>query len=112
VKNRRAAKIAAKRLANAHQQLLAKNTAAFYEAIFRGIYGYLGDKLNISYADLNREIIASALQKRGIDTLLITRLEDTIDLCEMARYAPVTHISEKEVYEKAKGIINDIENEI
>jgi len=112
VKNRRAAKIAAKRLANAHQQLLAKNTAAFYEAIFRGIYGYLGDKLNISYADLNREIIASALQKKGIDLPLITRLEDTIDLCEMARYAPVTHISEQEVYNKAKGIINDIENEI
>ncbi len=112
VKNRRAAKIAAKRLADAQKQLVAKNTAAFYEAIFRGLYGYLGDKLNISYADLNKEDIASALAVRGIDTPIITRLEDTIDLCDMARYAPVTHISEQEVFEKAKGIINDIENEI
>jgi hypothetical protein len=30
----------------------------------------------------------------------------------MARYAPVTHISEQEVFDKAKGIINDIESEI
>jgi len=112
VKNRRAGKIAAKRLANAQKQLLAKNTAAFYEAIFRGLYGYLGDKLNISYGDLNKDIIASALIAKGVEAPVITRLEDTIDLCDMARYAPVTHISEQEVFEKAKGIINDIENEI
>jgi len=112
VKNRKAAKIAAKHMANAKQQLTAKNKGAFYEAVFKGLYGYLGDKLNIGYADLNRDIITSALKARGIGEQVTTRLEDTIDLCEMARYAPVTHISEQEVFEKAKGIINDIENEI
>jgi len=112
VKNRRAGKVAAKRMANAQKQLQAKNTHAFYEAVFRGLYGYLGDKLNISYADLNKDIISSTLKAKGVEEQVISRLVETLDLCEMARYAPVTHISEKEVFEKAKGIINDIEDEI
>jgi hypothetical protein len=112
VKSRRASKIAAKHLANARTQLLANNTQAFYEDVFKGLYGYLSDKLNIAYANLDRETIASVLKARSVSEQLINRLLDTIDLCEMARYAPVTHISKQEVFEKAKGIINDIENEI
>jgi hypothetical protein len=112
VKSRRAGKVASKHLANAQKQLLAKNTKAFYEDVFKGIYGYLSDKLNISYANLDRETIASALKSRLVKEQLIGQLLDTLDLCEMARYAPVTHISQQEVFKKAKGIINDIENEI
>ncbi len=112
VKSRRASRVAAKHLANAKKQLQANNTHAFYEAVFKGLYGYLSDKLNISYADLNRETIASTLKLRSLSEGVIDRLLDTLDLCEMARYAPVTHISEQEVFEKAKDIINAIENEI
>jgi len=112
VKSRRAGKIAAKHLANAQKQLVANDTKAFYEDVFKGLYGYLSDKLNISYANLDRETIASALKMRSVNEQLINRLLETIDLCEMARYAPVTHITKQEVFEKAKGIINDIENEI
>jgi hypothetical protein len=112
VKSRRASKVAAKHLANAQKQLAANNQAAFYEDVFKGLYGYLSDKLNIQYADLDRETIASVLKARALGEGVISRLLDTLDLCEMARYAPVTHISKQEVFEKAKGIINDIENEI
>jgi hypothetical protein len=112
VKSKRAGKIAAKHLANAQLQLNIKNTKGFYEAIFKGLYGYLSDKLNILYANLDRETIASALRAKSVNEQLIKRLLDTLDLCEMAHYAPVTHISEQEVFDKAKGIINDIESEI
>jgi hypothetical protein len=112
VKSRRAGKIAAKHLASAQKQLVANDTKAFYEDVFKGLYGYLSDKLNISYANLDRETIASSLKMRSVNEQLIARLLETIDLCEMARYAPVTHITTQEVFEKAKGIINDIENEI
>jgi len=112
VKSRRASKIAAKHLANAQKQLAANNQAAFYEDVFKGLYGYLSDKLNIQYANLDRETIASVLKAKSLNEGVINRLLDTLDLCEMARYAPVTHISKQEVFEKAKGIINDIENEI
>ena len=112
VRSRKAGRIAAKHLANAKQQLAANNTQAFYEAIFKGLYGYLSDKLNINYANLDRETIAAALRKRALDEQVVNQLLDTLDLCEMARYAPVTHISTNQVFEKAKGIINDIESKI
>lgn len=112
VKNRRAGKVAAKHLAHAQTQLSANKTKEFYEDLFKGLYGYLSDKLNILYADINRETIASALKSRSVKDQLTNKLLETLDLCEMARYAPVTHISKQEVFDKAKTIINDLENEI
>lgn len=112
LKSRRAGKVAARHLASAQAKLQANDSKAFYECVFRGLYGYLSDKLNIEYANLDKETIASALHAKKAKEQTISRLLDTLDLCEMARYAPVTHISEKEVYERAKGIINDIEDEI
>lgn len=112
VKNRKAGKIAAKHLASAHKQLQTNNSKAFYEDVFKGLYGYLSDKLNISSADLNKENISIALKQRKVTERVVTQLLDTLNLCEMARYAPVTHISQQEVFNKAKNSINDIENEI
>jgi hypothetical protein len=112
VKNRRAGKVAAKHLASAQKQLSAKNSDGFYEDLFTGLYGYLSDKLNIPYADLNRETIASSLKKHSVGDPLVNKLLETLELCEMARYAPVTHIAAEQVFEKAKTIINDLENEI
>jgi hypothetical protein len=112
VKNRRAGKEAAKHLANAQKQLATQQSKAFYEAVFKGLYGYLSDKLLIAMADLNKETITESLQAKSVDEALISRLIATLDLCEMARYAPVTQSSEQEVLAKAKSIINDLENAI
>ena len=112
VKNRQAGKVAAKHLQNAQKQLMTNNTKGFYEDLFKGLYGYLSDKLNILYAELNRDTLTTTLNKKAVSNELINKLLETLDLCEMARYAPVSHITEQEVFEKAKGIINDLENEI
>ncbi|MDN5288569.1 MAG: protein BatD [Mucilaginibacter sp.] len=112
VKSRKASKVAAKHLASAKAQLSANNSKAFYENVFKGIYGYLSDKLNIAAADLNKEKIASELKARSVDEGLINELQDTLDLCDMARYAPVSGISEQQVFDKAKNMINDIEDKI
>ncbi|HEY9195097.1 MAG TPA: BatD family protein, partial [Mucilaginibacter sp.] len=110
LKSRKAGKVAAKHLASAKQQLNDKK--AFYENLFRGLYGYLSDKLNIPYADLNREKIAGELKARSLDESLINEMLDTLDLCEMARYAPVSGITEQQVFDKAQNMINNIENKI
>ncbi|MEN0054685.1 MAG: BatD family protein [Mucilaginibacter sp.] len=112
VKSRKASKIAAKHLASAQAQLSAKNSNAFYENVFKGLYGYLSDKLNIDAANLNREKIASELKNRQLDEPLINELLDTLDLCDMARYAPVSGVSEQQIFDKAKNMINDIEDKI
>jgi hypothetical protein len=112
VKSRKAGKIAAKHLASAKAQLSANNSKAFYENIFKGLYGYLSDKLNIAAADLNKEKIATELKARSLDEGLINELQDTLDLCDIARYAPVSGISEQQMFDKAKNMINDIEDKI
>jgi hypothetical protein len=110
VKGRKASKLAAKHMANAQKQLTSGDAKVFFEAVYKGLYGYLADKLNISAADLSKEIISEALVKRSIDSLVIREVEETIDLCEMARYAPMSGVSQPEVLEKAKRIIKNIEN--
>jgi len=110
VKGRRASRIAAKHMANAQKQLASGDTKVFFEAVYKGLYGYLADKLNISAANLSKEIIEEALKERSIDPAIIKEVDETIDLCEMARYAPMAGVSQVEVLEKAKRIIKDIEN--
>jgi len=112
VKSRKAGKIAAKHLANAQKQLDARNTKAFYEDVSKGMYGYLSDKLNIPIANLDKETIVAGLKSRSVSDALITQLTDTLDLCEMARFAPVSGISEQEVFDRTKNMINDIEEKI
>lgn len=112
VKSRKAGKIAAKHLSSAKAQLLANNKTAFYENVFKGIYGYLSDKLNIAYAELNREKIATELKARELDEPTINQLLETLDLCDIARYAPVSGVSEQQMFDKAKNMINDIEEKI
>lgn len=112
VKNRRAAKIAAKHMANAHKELQAGNAKLFYEAVYGGLYGYLSDKLNIPAADLNQDNIAEELRSRMVNEALIQKLSSTLDLCEMARFAPVSHVSQQQVFDGAKSTINDIETNV
>ena len=112
VRSRNANKVAIRHLASAQKHMQAGERLNFYEAIYKGLYGYLSDKLNIAAADLNRENIRERLLSRNINPALVGQLTETLDLCEMARYAPVSGISEQEVFNKAKGIINDIENHV
>ena len=109
VKSRKAGKIAALRLAKAQKELAGNNPGLFYAEIFKGLYGYLGDKLNIPYANLDKENIAVALKSRQVDDSLIKQVVETIHLCEMAQFAPVKHISKEEVFESTKNLIDNIE---
>ena len=111
VKSRKAAKVAAQRLAAAGKELQSGNKEAFYEELTKGIYGYLSDKLNIPLAELNRENIAEKLQVRGIVDSVITEMNDTIDRCEMARFAPDITLSQEQIFEKAKHLIHEVEKE-
>ncbi|GAB3935647.1 BatD family protein [Mucilaginibacter myungsuensis] len=112
VRSRKASKIAAKHLKTAKKALAAKDSKVFYEAVFKGIYGYLADKLNIPYANLDKDVISEELKKRSVKVETIAYLEETLDLCDMARFAPVTGTTEEDMFERAKNIIDDIEDEV
>lgn len=111
VKSRKAGKLASKLLSSAKKSLAANDKNAFYEATSKALFGYVGDKLNIAVADLTKENIKSSLAAKNVDDNIINSLIETIDLCDMARFAPVP-VSEQEVYSKAENIIQQIEKAI
>ena len=112
VKSRKANKVAVKRLSTAKKMLDQQNDTQFYEEIFKALYGYLGDKLNIAVADLNKEIIEQKLQGGKLDPEIIADLINTINHCEMARFSPTSELSTNEIYNKASELIGKLEKQL
>jgi hypothetical protein len=111
VKNRKAGKVAAKRLHNAAECLKNDEIDTFYEEILKAIWGYLSDKLNIPVSDLTRSNAVDALEANGIDGELLTNLQSILDTCEYARYAPSSaETGASEIYEGASQFIKSLEN--
>ncbi|MCH8329952.1 MAG: protein BatD, partial [Bacteroidetes bacterium] len=88
MKNRRANKMAKKRLAKAAVHLKENDSKGFYDETARAIWGYLGDKLNISTADLTKDKAREILSQKNIEDVIIDQLLTTLDNCEMALFAP------------------------
>jgi hypothetical protein len=113
VKSRKATKMAKKRLSLAEQYLKSNNKEQFYVEIFKALYGYLGDKLNIEAADLNKEHISDKLKAKMVNDTTIEELIVTLDNCEYARYAPSAVSGDLNgIYNKTVELITKIEREI
>lgn len=113
VKSRKATKMARKRLSLAEKHLKSNNKELFYVEIFKALYGYIGDKLNIPAADLNKEHISDKLQCRYVSETTIRQLIRTLDNCEFARYAPGSVSGDlNSIYNSTVELITKIEDEI
>jgi hypothetical protein len=111
VRNRKAGKVAIKRLHNASVCLKNGELDQFYDEILKSIWGYLSDKLSIPVSDLTRNNAISSLQAFGIGEEEITSLSKILDACEFARFAPSSSGSEAEtIYEGASQFIKSVEN--
>ncbi|MFN8208549.1 MAG: BatD family protein [Bacteroidales bacterium] len=91
-RNRKANRVARKRLKKARTFLTQGNRESFYEEIHRAVSGYLSDKLLIPLAELSRENIHASLLEKGIEEATVGQLNSLLDACEMARYAPVSSV--------------------
>ncbi len=113
VRNRKAAKVAGKRLKEAEKCMKEKQTDKFYEEVLKAIWGYLSDKLNIPVSELTRNSAVASLAEKGIDEQEITNLSSILDSCEFARFAPSSSVAETEkIYEDASKFIRVVENSI
>jgi hypothetical protein len=111
VRNRKAGKVAVKRLREASECMKRGDTDRFYEEILKALWGYLSDKLSISVSDLTRINAISALQEKGVSGDKISELTDILDKCEYARYAPDSAATEvTAIYEGSSRFIKAIEN--
>ena len=88
LKNRKATKMAMKRLHLAGTFLKQNLYIAFYEELHKALLGFVSDKLNMPVAELSRDRIAEAFSERGVDKTATDTFISILDACEFARYAP------------------------
>ena len=111
VKNRKAGKIAIKRLHSASVCLKNEEIDQFYDEILKAIWGYLSDKLNIPVSELTRTNAFAILEKEGIEEESVQSLSKILDACEFERFAPSSSGTEAaSIYEGASQFIKSVEN--
>ncbi len=103
VRNKRAAKVAQKRLETANRLLAQNNGKEFYAEIAKTISGYLGDRLNLPQASLSKEDIRQELALKKFDEQEINRIMEILDSCDFARFAPASYekLEMESFYQKA-----------
>jgi len=113
VRNRKANKVAVKRLKLANKYLSQNNKEAFYEEVLKALWGYTSDKLNIPLSKLTKETIDSELAAFKVGEEIRNQYTTILETCEYARYAPATDNQAMDnIYEKTMDVINIMENTI
>lgn len=113
LKNRKANKMAQKRLKLAESYLKENNRSGFYEEVTKALEGYLIDKLNLEKSNLNKLNIEVNLQNQNVPDELIKKLFSTLDECEFARFAIGSQDSEMlDLYNGSMNLIADLENQL
>jgi hypothetical protein len=111
VRNRKAGKVAIKRLHLASVCLKNEELDQFYDEILKAIWGYLSDKLSIPVSDLTRNNAIASLLEQGIEDDDIKSLSKILDACEFERFAPSSSGAEAaSIYEGASNFIKSVEN--
>jgi uncharacterized membrane protein len=110
VKNKRANKVAHKRLKDAHIFMKDNKKEEFYEYILKAMWGYMSDKLSIPVSELSREKVLESSESHKISQELTRKFLEVLDTCEFARYAPTEGTSQMDaVYKDSIEIISKIE---
>lgn len=110
-KNRKATKMALKRLRLAGTFLRQDLYTAFYEELHKALLGYISDKLNVPVAELTKERIAEILQTGGVPAELADSFVGLVDACEFARYSPSSgNKAMSDHYETALDVISSIDS--
>ena len=109
-RNRKATRMALKRLSTAREFLQKDLYTAFYEELHRSLVGFIGDKLAMDMAEQNQENIRAALLSGSVPEATATEFVDLLAACEEARYSPdAGHEAMNAHYEQAVKLITAID---
>jgi hypothetical protein len=109
-KNKKANKVAWKRLATARKLLVQKEHVPFYEEVSKAIWLYLSDKLGLPLSVLSKENIAGKLTARQIEASQIEAVNNLLLECEMSLYSPSGGRKQREnTLKEAAGLIGELE---
>ena len=71
------------------EHLLEKNRSGeFYDAVFRTVREYVGNRYHVPSGGITSEVVDDVLTEKGVDQDIVSRLKNVFKECDMARYAP------------------------
>ena len=112
-KQKRATKVATKRLKTAYRLMKAGRSGDFYDEVLRALWGYVGDRMNMPVESLSRENVVEAFEARNVQKETTEKFVHALDECEFERYSPGDPAGNmNKTYESAMIAIMDIENTI
>lgn len=112
-RNRKATKMAMKRLNLAHTFLKQNLYTAFYEELHKALLGFISDKLNIPVAELSRDRISESLLAGNVAESAVNTFIGVLDACEYARYAPSAGAEAMAAhYKDALDVISTIDSDM
>ncbi|MCF8332238.1 MAG: BatD family protein [Bacteroidales bacterium] len=114
MKNRRATRLAQKRLKSAKKLKDENKHKEFYEEINRAFLGYFSDRFNIPHSEINRDNIMLKLKGNNVNKDHIEQSTRLMDECDYARFAPspAREGNKDTVYHNALTLISQIEKDI
>jgi len=113
MKNRKATKVARKRLQKAEEFKKAGHQENFYIAISQSLWGYLSDKFSIPMAELSITSVHEALVYKNVSETIISQFIETLNNTEFARFAPGEKtVNMERIYNEALEIIAKMEREL
>ena len=112
-RGKKANKVALKRLKTAKKLLDNHDIGMFYDEVLRALWGYVGDKFNMSQESLNKENIEYALSSRNVPAEYIQQFIKALNDCEFARFAPGdTNANMENLYNSAIDAISKMEDNL
>ncbi|MEE4176935.1 MAG: BatD family protein [Bacteroides sp.] len=113
MRNRKARKMAAKRLKKAGAFLEKGKSNEFYDEIFRALWGYLSDKFNIPVSELNKEEVSLVFKQKEVSQEMAQKFLEALNECEFARFAPgAPEVRMEEIYQRAMDTLVTLEKEL
>ncbi len=112
MKDKRASKVARRRLKMAERYLKSNDNVHFYEEISRVLWGYVSDKFHLPLGQLSLETARQKLAERRMNPERIDEFLETLNQCEYVRFAPSADNVPEKMYEKTFAFISRMEQEL
>jgi hypothetical protein len=110
LKDKRANKVAKRRLKRAGQLLKTGQKEEFYVEISQVLWGYMSDKFHIPLSQLSMDTVEEKLKEKQVDEESVKEFLETLNQCEFARFAPGDSSQMmNDMYQRAHDFMTKIE---
>lgn len=112
IKDKKASKVARKRLKKAEHYLNRHDEVHFYEEISQVLWGYVSDKFHLPLGLLSMDTARQKLSEHNMPQERIDEFLETLNQCEYVRFAPSAEITPEKMYDKTFDFLTRMEKEL